>query len=211
MPIAELTRNAVDVLPRGRARGEAASWAAAAGQARDRRHLARHPPRPRHPAAADARLPGRGPQGRAHRRRLHDADRRPVRPLERAPDPLRRGDRRERAGLSRAGEDDPARRSRAARGAVQRRVAVEARATRTSSGSAASSPSPACSSATTSRSAIAPASRSRSRSCSTRSCRRYDSVAVEADVELGGTDQLYNLLAGPRGDGGTTGSSRRSC
>jgi tyrosyl-tRNA synthetase len=24
----------------------------------------------------------------------------------------------------------------------------------------------------------------------------YDSVAVEADVELGGTDQLYNLLAG---------------
>ena len=39
----------------------------------------------------------------------------------------------------------------------------------------------------------------------------YDSVAVEADVELGGTDQLYNLLAGPRGDGRTTGSSRRSC
>ena len=28
----------------------------------------------------------------------------------------------------------------------------------------------------------------------------YDSVAIEADVELGGTDQLYNLLAGPRGD-----------
>ena len=24
----------------------------------------------------------------------------------------------------------------------------------------------------------------------------YDSVAVEADVELGGTDQLYNLLTG---------------
>ena len=24
----------------------------------------------------------------------------------------------------------------------------------------------------------------------------YDSVAIEADVELGGTDQLYNLLAG---------------
>ena len=24
----------------------------------------------------------------------------------------------------------------------------------------------------------------------------YDSVAVEADIELGGTDQLYNLLAG---------------
>ena len=24
----------------------------------------------------------------------------------------------------------------------------------------------------------------------------YDSVAIEADVELGGTDQLFNLLAG---------------
>ena len=24
----------------------------------------------------------------------------------------------------------------------------------------------------------------------------YDSVAIEADVEIGGTDQLYNLLAG---------------
>ena len=30
----------------------------------------------------------------------------------------------------------------------------------------------------------------------------YDSVAVEADVELGGTDQLYNLLAGPDRHGG---------
>ena len=30
----------------------------------------------------------------------------------------------------------------------------------------------------------------------------YDSVAVEADVELGGTDQLYNLLMGRDGDGG---------
>ena len=29
----------------------------------------------------------------------------------------------------------------------------------------------------------------------------YDSVAVEADVELGGTDQLYNLLAGRDGHG----------
>jgi tyrosyl-tRNA synthetase len=27
-------------------------------------------------------------------------------------------------------------------------------------------------------------------------CQGYDSVALEADVELGGTDQLYNLLAG---------------
>jgi tyrosyl-tRNA synthetase len=38
----------------------------------------------------------------------------------------------------------------------------------------------------------------------------YDSVAIEADVELGGTDQLYNLLAG-REVMGHTASSRRSC
>ena len=37
----------------------------------------------------------------------------------------------------------------------------------------------------------------------------YDSVAVEADVELGGTDQLYNLLAG-REVMEAFGSSRRS-
>ena len=38
----------------------------------------------------------------------------------------------------------------------------------------------------------------------------YDSVAIEADVELGGTDQLYNLLAG-RDVMQAYGSSRRSC
>ncbi len=38
----------------------------------------------------------------------------------------------------------------------------------------------------------------------------YDSVAIEADVELGGTDQLYNLLAG-REVMQATASSRRSC
>ena len=35
----------------------------------------------------------------------------------------------------------------------------------------------------------------------------YDSVAIEADVELGGTDQLYNLLAGR--DVRSTASTRR--
>jgi len=27
------------------------------------------------------------------------------------------------------------------------------------------------------------------------SCQAYDSVAIEADVEIGGTDQRFNLLA----------------
>ena len=43
---------------------------------------------------------------------------------------------------------------------------------------------------------FAPRSRSPSRSCSIRCMQAYDSVAVEADIELGGTDQLYNLLTG---------------
>ena len=68
--------------------------------------------------------------------------------------------------------------------------------TRRSSGSRARSPSRGCSSATTSRSGSP-----RSEPISVSELlyplmQAYDSVAVEADVELGGTDQLYNLLAG---------------
>ncbi len=94
--LGDLTRNAVDVLPGGRPRGEARARPAAAREARHRRHLARHPRRPRDSAPAHARLPGRRPRRRADHRRLHDPDRRPVGPVERAPDPHRRGDRRER-------------------------------------------------------------------------------------------------------------------
>ena len=39
----------------------------------------------------------------------------------------------------------------------------------------------------------------------------YDSVALEADVELGGTDQKFNLLVGRAAAGGTTARSRRWC
>ena len=45
-----------------------------------------------------------GHVGRADHRRLHDPDRRPVRPLGGAADPLRRGDRREREDVPRAGD-----------------------------------------------------------------------------------------------------------
>ena len=38
----------------------------------------------------------------------------------------------------------------------------------------------------------------------------YDSVALRADVELGGTDQKFNLLMGGNCSGTTT-SHRRSC
>ncbi len=39
----------------------------------------------------------------------------------------------------------------------------------------------------------------------------YDSVAIRADVELGGTDQTFNLLHGPGAADHATGSRRRSC
>ena len=39
----------------------------------------------------------------------------------------------------------------------------------------------------------------------------YDSVAIQADVELGGTDQTFNLLHGPGAADRRTGSRRRSC
>ena len=39
----------------------------------------------------------------------------------------------------------------------------------------------------------------------------YDSVAVRADVELGGTDQTFNLLHGAGAPDAPTASRRRSC
>ena len=54
----------------------------------------------------------------------------------------------------------------------------------------------ACSSATTSRSGIAAQEPISVSELLYPLMQAYDSVAIEADVELGGTDQLYNLLAG---------------
>src|SRR5204862_3436 len=79
---------------------------------------------PGNPAAAHARVPGRGTRRGPHRRGLHDADRRSVRAKRRTADSVRRGDRRERARLPGAGLSDH--RPRQDRGSVQRRVAVEA-------------------------------------------------------------------------------------
>ena len=57
-------------------------------------------------------------------------------------------------------------------------------------------PSRRSSSATTSPSATPRASRSRSSSCSIRSCRATTRWRSRSDVELGGTDQKFNLLLG---------------
>ena len=65
---------------------------------------------------------------------------------------------------------------------------------RTCSASPAPPRWPSCSSATTSPSATPRASRSRSSSCSIRCCRATTRWPIDADVELGGTDQKFNLL-----------------
>ena len=179
---------------RRRARGAPRRGPAAARQARPRPDRARPPPRPHRRAAEAARVPGRRPHRRADRRRLHRARRRPERPLGHAAGALRRGDRRQRAHVRGPGGQGAAHR-RAARGAPQLRVArhadggpVPARAR--------TPPSRSCSSATTSPSAGPPTSRSRCSSCSTRCCRATTRSRCEADVELGGTDQTFNLLMG---------------
>ena len=56
--------------------------------------------------------------------------------------------------------------------------------------------SPACSSATTSRSGSRPGAPIAALELLYPLLQGYDSVAVEADVELGGTDQKFNLLFG---------------
>ena len=183
------------MLPRGRARAQAGARPAAAREARHRRHLARHPRRPRHPAPAHARLPGRGPHGRADHRRLHDADRRPVGPLGRAPDPLRRGDR-------------PRTRRRYLEQAMRSCSTPSARRCATTASGCRSSRSRTSSA---SRATMTVARMLERDDFAKRYAagepisvsellyplmQAYDSVAVEADVELGGTDQLYNLLAG---------------
>ena len=195
MTIADLTRNAVDVLPEGGLEeklklGRPLRVKLGIDVTSPDIHIGRGDP-----AAADARLPGRGPHRRADHRRLHDADRRPVGPLGRAPDPLRRGDRRERADATssrRWSILDPERTEVRYNGEWLSKLTLRRRR----AARRARSPSRGCSSATTSRSGWR-----RSEPISVSELlyplmQAYDSVAIEADVELGGTDQLYNLLAG---------------
>ena len=140
-----------------------------------------------------ARVPGPRPHGRADHRRLHGTGRRSERPLEHPPGAQRRGDRRQRADFQEQALKvlDPG----AARGPLQRRVARHAdgrhvRLMRDHDRRARSS------SATTSPSARRGRRRSRCSSCCTRCCRATTRSPSSADVELGGTDQKFNLLLG---------------
>ena len=163
-----LTRNAVDALPRRRARTPAGPGSAAAREAWRGPDHARHPPRSHGGAAQTARVSGPGPPGRADHRRLHGARGGPERALLDAAVRGPGGDRPQRRDLRGTGFQGA--RPLADRGAAQRRVARHADGGAVSR-SRAPPRWPSCSSATTSHSATPPASPSRSSSCSIRSCR----------------------------------------
>ncbi len=196
-PVPTLAANAADALPAG---GLAAQLAAAEREGRPLRiKLGVDPTTPTSTLAtawcsascASSRTPGtRRSSSSATTRRAW----RPVAALEVAPVGERRGDRREREDVRRAGDADPSIRS-APRCAGT--ASGSARCTwTTSSASSRARRSRGCSSATTSPSASRPMRRSRCSSCCTPLLQGYDSVAIDADVEIGGTDQLYNLLMG---------------
>ena len=98
--------------------------------------------------------------------------------------------------LLRAGE--PGARPANDRDPLQLRMVRPARRARHDPARGAATRWRACWSATTSPSASRPARRSRVHEFLYPLMQGYDSVALKADLELGGTDQKFNLLVGPR-------------
>ena len=147
---------------------------------------------PRRGAAAAAALRRRRPRRDPADRRLHRAHRRPQRPQRAAPAAERRADRREHEDLRRAGRQGARHVARDA--ALQQRVALEADVHATSTSCSRRRPSRRCSSATTSSSATRAARRSRCTSSCIPSRWRTTRSRSNVDVELGGSDQLFNLL-----------------
>ena len=189
-----LARNAVESPARGRPGGASRRRAPAARQARAGPDGERSAPRPHGGPPEAARVPGRRPHGRADRRRLHRPRGRPERALG-ARGRCSRARRSTRTrDVLRPGEPGAAD-GRPARDPPQQRVAGHGDGGRCS-GSRASRPSPSCSSARTSRGGWPPPSRSRCSSCCTRCSRATTRSPIKADVELGGTDQTFNLLMG---------------
>ena len=167
-----------------------------AGEARARPHRLRPAPRPRRRAAHPAALPGRRPRRGPHPRRLHRPGRRPVGPVghpapaldasrstrpprptsprsPRSSTPIRAGSRcaATPSGSTRMGIEDVLR--LAARTTVARMLERDDFAKRYAAGEPISVTE-----------FLYPLFQG------------WDSVMVEADVELGGTDQLFNLLVG---------------
>ena len=92
---------------RGRAAQEAREGSPAPGEAGDRPHRFRHPPRFRGGAAQAPPVPGTRAHRRADPRRLHRADRRPVGSLGHPAPPLEGAGRRARRDLRRAAPPGP--------------------------------------------------------------------------------------------------------
>src|ERR1039458_6225566 len=130
----------------------------------------RPPPRAHRRLPEDAALPAPRAHGRLPDRRLHGDDRRPHRQEGHAPAAHEGRGPRERGDVQGAGLQDP-RPCKDARG-LQLRAALGPRQRR-------GRPPPG-----EVHELLYPL------------CQGYDSVALEADVELGGTDQLFNLLVG---------------
>ena len=146
-------------------------------------------------AAEASPLPGLRPHRDLSDRRLHRHDRRPERALGDSQAARPRAGRGERRDLQEAGLQDP--RSASGPRCASTREWMDAhgrrrrrQARRAVHGGAS------CSSATTSPGASGRTVRSASTSSSTRSCRATTRWRSRADVELGGTDQKFNLLVG---------------
>ena len=136
------------------------------------------------------------------------AGRRPVGAVRDPAPPDQGGGRRARGDVPRAGAAGSS--ARPPRDPAQLRVARRRWASRTCCASPPARRSPACSSATTSPSATASGSPISVMEFLYPLLQGWDSVMVEADVELGGTDQLFNNLVGrdAPGAGGPGGAGR---
>ena len=155
----------------------------------------RPPPRPRGLDAEDASVPGAGPQGHLPRRRLHRHGRRPDRPERSAPAPHARGTW---TPPRRRTSTRPSRSSTAPKTEVRNNPEWLDKLTADADGRADGEDHRLAHARAQRllRALRATTSPSTSTSSSTRSLQAYDSVALACDVELGGTDQLFNLLLG---------------
>ena len=149
----------------------------------DSTHRTRSAPRPYGADPEDEALPGSRAPRHLRRRGIHGADWRSDRPLEDASAADSDGDRSERRDLQ--GADLQASRSRKDRGPLQQRMARTARERRLGAAWRRNTTSPRCSSDAISGSATTPDSRSRIHEFLYPLAQAYDSVPLEADVELG--------------------------
>ncbi len=204
--LALIRRGAEQIEPedelRQEARAQRRDRQAAARQVRHRSDRHRRAPRPYRAAAQAAPLPGTGPSGGAHHRQLHRPGRRSQRPGSDAGPAHPGAGRGQRPRLPDAGQQDH--RHHQDRGA---------RATATGSASSASSTCMALTSKITvqrmlerddftKRFKAEPSVPIYLHECLYPLMQGQDSVEIQADVELGGSEQLFNLMVGRRSAGG---------